>query len=77
MLPATRGAARAQARAGLRPFHRRPMPVCPVTVLPYLTREGGKIPPGEIIPEAALAEQGHPSPDRGVTEAFPPDPARS
>lgn len=76
MIPAKRSPTAAQVRAGLITGFKQPIPVCPVTVLPYLTREGAELPINQIVPETAQLEQGNPPPDRGLTEAypFPPNP---
>lgn len=71
MIPASQDASDAQSRAGLKIKQRRPMPVCPVTVLPFLTREGAFVPVSQIVPEQALEEQGSPAPDRGISRLFP------
>lgn len=71
MIPASQDASGAQARAGLTVKFRRPLPVCPVTALPFLTREGALVPIEQIVPERALAEQGPESPDRGISRPFP------
>lgn len=79
MIPASRDPSRAQSRSGLAVRMRRPMPVCPVTVLPFLTREGALVPAAQIVPELGLAEQGSPPPDRGLSRPFPfpADPPRA
>lgn len=75
MLPASKNAVPSLARAGLlSPL--MPVSVCPVTVLPFLTRDGKAFPStarpsSQIVPETALCEQGTPPPDRGVSTPFP------
>lgn len=71
MIPASQDASGAQARAGLKTRFRRPLPVCPVTALPFLTRDGAYVPVAQIVPERGLAEQGAPPPDRGLSRPFP------
>lgn len=83
MLPVKKNAIPALTRMGIAaPL--LPVSVSPLTVLPFLTRNGSRFPAtvypsSQIVPEAALCEQGSPPPDRGPTETFPfpPDPSRT